>query len=239
MYRAVIVEDDPMVSFLNQSYLESDGRFQVIRSFRDGAAARDWLLRNPADLLILDVYMPRLTGLELLRVLRSHSVEADAILVTAAQDARTVDALLKLGAVDYLVKPFTRRRFQQALDAFCLHREAVSGGVVTQEALDHLFPAPAPRADPCAPPPKGMQESTLERMRSCLSSAPPEGLSSEAIARQTGLSVVTVRHYMRYLLEQGAAVSSVKYDTGGRPSRLYHAPGSAPDRRGSVREGKI
>ena len=211
-----------MVSFLNQSYVESDARFQVAKVFRDGSAARDWLLKNPADLLILDVYMPRLSGLELLRALRSQNVEVDAVMVTAAHDVKTVDALLKLGVVDYLVKPFTRQRFQQALDAFCFQRSAIAGGTVSQETLDHLLTVPALRSGSGAAPPKGMQESTLEGIRSCLYSAPPEGLSSEAAARQTGLSTVTVRHYMGYLVKQGEAESSVNYDTGGRPSRLYH-----------------
>ena len=219
MYRVVIVEDDPMISYLNRSYVESDGRFQLVRTFQDGAAARDWLLKNRADLLVLDVYMPRVTGLELLRTLRERKVEADAIMVTAAHDVKTVDALLKLGVVDYLVKPFTRQRFQQALDAFCFHREAMAGGMVSQETLDSLLPAP--RGD--AAPPKGVQGSTLERVRACLRGAPPEGLSSEAIARQTGLSAVTVRHYVNYLTERGEAESAVNYDTGGRPSRLYRA----------------
>ena len=134
-----------MVSYLNRSYVESDGRFQVVRTFQDGVAARDWLLKNQADLLILDVYMPRLTGEELLHVLRSQKVAADAVMVTAAHDAKTVDALLKLGVVDYLVKPFTRQRFQQALDAFCFHREAMAGGAVSQETLDSLLPPPRDR----------------------------------------------------------------------------------------------
>ena len=210
-----------MVSYLNRSYVESDGRFQVVRTFQDGVAARDWLLKNQADLLILDVYMPRLTGEELLHVLRSQKVAADAVMVTAAHDAKTVDALLKLGVVDYLVKPFTRQRFQQALDAFCFHREAMAGGAVSQETLDSLLPPP--RGD--AVPPKGVQGSTLERVRACLRGAPPIGLSSETIARQTGLAAVTVRHYVNDLVEQGEAESTVNYDTGGRPSRLYRALG--------------
>ena len=51
--------------------------------------------------------MPLLTGFELLRTLRSRQIPVDAIMVTAANDPETVDALLKMGVVDYLVKPFT------------------------------------------------------------------------------------------------------------------------------------
>ena len=138
MYRVVIVEDDPMVSLLDRTYTEKDARFQVVQTFQNGQAALEWLSVNPADLVILDVYMPLLTGHELLRELRSRQISVDAIMVTAANDPGTVDALLKMGVVDYLVKPFTCDRFQQALETFCRHRAAVTGEAVSQGALDRL-----------------------------------------------------------------------------------------------------
>ena len=223
MYRVIIVEDDPMVSLLDRTYIERDARFQVVQTFQDGRAALSWLAQNPADLAVLDVYMPLFTGLELLRAIRTRRLPIDAIMVTAANDPPTVDALLKMGAVDYLVKPFTVERFQQALDSFCRHREAVSGDTVEQQALDRLFSPGS--SSPVRQPPKGLQRDTLERVLLCLRAAPPQGLPSEAISRQTGLSVVTVRRYVNYLVEQGDAVSAVNYDTGGRPCRLYRCPG--------------
>ena len=89
MYRVVIVEDDPMVSLLNRTFVERDARFQVVQSFQDGRAALAWLEQNPADLAVLDVYMPLFTGLELLHALRGQGVGIDAIMVTAANDAPT------------------------------------------------------------------------------------------------------------------------------------------------------
>ena len=215
MYRVVIVEDDPMVSLLDRTYTEKDPRFRVVQTFQDGRAALEWLAQNPADLVVLDVYMPLFTGVELLHALRARAVPVDALMVTAANDAATVDQLLKMGVVDYLVKPFTCERFQQALDTFCRHREEV-----TQGELDKLF-APPESGEHSAP--KGLQESTLQLIRSCLRAAPPQGLPSEAISRQTNLSVVTVRRYANYLVERGEAFSTINYDTGGRPCRLYRA----------------
>ena len=106
----------------------------------------------------------------------------------------------------------------QALDTFCRHREALAGGAVEQSALDRLF---TPEGSGDWQPPKGLQESTLEKIRACLRACPAQGLPSEAISRQTGLSVVTVRRYVNYLVERGEASSTVNYDTGGRPCRLY------------------
>ena len=101
-----------MVSLLNKTFTEKDPRFEVIQTFPEGRSALEWLSCHPADLLILDVYMPLLTGMELLHELRAREVELDVIMVTAANDAKTVDALFKLGVVDYLVKPFTWEGFQ-------------------------------------------------------------------------------------------------------------------------------
>lgn len=223
MYRVVIVEDDPMVSLINRTYVERDSRFQVVQTFQDGQTALDWLAQNPVDLVVLDVYMPLFTGEELLRALRHQRIDVDAIMVTAANAGPTVDALLKMGVVDYLMKPFTAERFQQALDTFCRHREALAGNLVEQSALDKLF-APVSCGD--GQPPKGLQESTLEKVRACLRASPAQGMPSEVISRQTGLSVVTVRRYVNYLVERGEASSTVNYDTGGRPCRLYRISAS-------------
>lgn len=207
-----------MIASINQTFLSRDPRFSLAAVFHSGQEALEWLRKRPVELLILDVYMPRMSGLELLRELRAEEITLDVIMVTAANDSKTVDALLKLGVADYLVKPFTARRFQQALDTFCRHKEAVHGQAVTQGELDKLF-APPDSGDRSAP--KGLQESTLKLIRDCLHAAPAQGLPSEAISKQTNLSVVTVRRYANYLVERGEACSTVNYDTGGRPCRLY------------------
>lgn len=222
MYQVVIVEDDPMVAMLNRKFIEKDKRFTVCQRFQDGRSALSYLTNSPPDLVILDVYMPVLTGLELLRELRARCVETDVIMVTAANDTKTLDALMKLGVVDYLVKPFTYARFQQALETFCHHRQAVSRqGCVNQSEIDRLF-APHPTQDA----PKGLQEKTLALIRDCLQDAPPQGYTSEELSGRVGLSAVTIRRYLSYMAEQGDAESTVDYDTGGRPSMRYRRKGS-------------
>lgn len=220
MYQTVIVEDDPTISLLHRTFLARDNRFALARAFSNGHEALEWLLHHTADLIILDVYMPRMTGLELLRTLRMEGIGIDVIMVTAANDSKTVDALLKLGVTDYLVKPFAASRFQQALDTFCQHREAVSHDNVSQQELDALFPSAAPAVSI----PKGLQTRTLDRIRACLRQIPQAGTTCETIADCSGFSTVTVRRYLTYLVSQGEAVTQVNYDTGGRPCMLYRLP---------------
>lgn len=203
MYTTVIIEDDPMITRLNRRYIEQDSRFAVVQTFSAAHPALFWLRRNPIDLIILDVYMPQMSGTELLLQLRAEGVDADVIMVTSANDAKTVNDAVRLGAVDYLVKPFAYERFRQALDV-----------------LDHtLFQAAAPT--PPVTPPKGLQSQTLSRIEAYLRAAPETRHTSDEIASHVGLSVVTVRRYMNYLAEQQVIGSEMDYRTGGRPCLVY------------------
>ena len=105
MYRVVIVEDDPMVSLLNRTFVERDARFEVVQSFQDGRAALAWLEQNPADLAVLDVYMPLFTGLELLHALRGQGVglivTVDCGIACKAEAAAVVEAGLGLAITDH------------------------------------------------------------------------------------------------------------------------------------------
>ena len=178
-----------MIASINQTFLSRDPRFSLAAVFHSGQEALEWLRKRPVELLILDVYMPHMSGLELLRELRAEEITLDVIMVTAANDSKTVDALLKLGVADYLVKPFTARRFQQALDTFCRQREAISAHTsVSQEDLDAMLSS----GRSAAPVPKGLQLRTLARVRECLAQAPREGCTCEALSEQVGKQPVKV-----------------------------------------------
>ncbi len=217
LYRVVIVEDNPMVSMLNRAYVERDQRFQVVQAFSNGRDALTWLTANPVDLLVLDVYMPVLSGLELLRELRTRGAETDAIMVTAAHERDTLNALMKLGVTDYLVKPFTAERFQQAMDGFVQRRKTMDAlERVNQADIDKLlFSPPTDRSAP-----KGLQEKTLVLLRQVLLEHPEE-LTCEEVGAQAGVSIVTARRYLNYMLQRGEIQGRMNYDTGGRPSMVY------------------
>ena len=106
LYRTVIIEDDSVITHLNRRYVEMDNRFCVVQTFSAAHPALFWLRSNPVDLIILDVYMPQMSGLDLLRALRAEGVDADVIMVTSADDATTLEAFMRLGVTEYLSKPF-------------------------------------------------------------------------------------------------------------------------------------
>ena len=102
----LVVDDEPMVREVVARYLELDG--VRVHEAADGAAALDWLETHSPDLVVLDIMLPGVDGLSIMRQLRATG-EIPVILLTAR--AEEVDRVLglELGADDYVVKPFSPR----------------------------------------------------------------------------------------------------------------------------------
>ena len=223
MIKTVIVEDDLMVASINQQFALKTPGVNVIATFHNGKDALAFLNKTKVDLLLLDFYMPEITGLELLAKLRNEGNDVDVIIITAANDAVHINEALHLGIVDYLVKPFKYERFSEAMDKYML-RKTVMKKVMkfTQKDIDQLIHLQKPsKQSKEMDLQKGLQRQTLEKIRNSLSQHENEYLTSEQIASETELSKVTVRRYMNYLIEQSEITSVVDYSTGGRPSILY------------------
>lgn len=220
MYEVLIAEDDPMVAMINRSYVEENPTFHVAAVCGDGQSALEYIGRNKIDLVILDVYMPIMDGLQVIRSIRERKINVSVIMVTAANDTPAVQEALSLGAVDYLVKPFSGKRFSQALETF-LRREGVFSEVkcFSQQNIDALL-GDRNSAAVSGELPKGIQEQTFRKMCEFIESSSKE-YTGEEIADEIGLSRVTVRRYMNYLLEIGMITERMNYETGGRPAMVY------------------
>lgn len=222
MYKIMIVEDDPMVAMINEQFVNRCGDFSVTHKCSNGEDALAILERESLDLVIMDVYMPRLDGIETLKKIREKDIPVSVVMVTAANDNSTVEEAVRLGAVDYLVKPFTFDRFKQALEKFRSGKQVLDADrTLDQKNIDILLGnAPAARQEQ---EPKGIQDKTRERLMDCLAVS-GEWLTGEEISEKTELSVVTVRKYMNYLVDTGEVQGRMNYETGGRPCMLYRLP---------------
>ena len=220
MYKVLIVEDDPMVAMINEQYINRNKDFRVVGKCRDGKSALDFIESNSVDLIVLDVFMPLTDGFETLRQIRKRHIPVDVIMVTAANDRDSLQEALHLGAVDYLVKPFTYDRFRVALDKFIAQTNALMNlETLNQKNIDYIIENSHRKSEDMYP--KGIQEKTLwlivENMKECKDS----WLTGDDIAEKTGLTGVTVRRYMNYLSETGKVTAEMYYETGGRPCMLY------------------
>ena len=220
MYKVLIVEDDPMVAMINEQYIKRNKNFEIVGKCSDGLRALDFLESNTVDLLILDVFMPKMDGFETLRQIRNKQITVEAIMVTAANDRDSLEEALHLGIVDYLVKPFTFDRFQMALEKYIAQNNALKDiETLNQKRIDHIFDNSRKKSDDLFP--KGIQERTLIIIMEYLNSNKGKWFTGDDIAAKVGLTSVTVRRYMNYLAESGRVVSKINYETGGRPCMLY------------------
>ena len=220
MYKVLIVEDDPMVAMINEQYIKRNKNFEIVGKCNDGMSALDFIENNTVDLLILDVFMPKMDGFETLRQIRNKQITVDAIMVTAANDRDSLEEALHLGIVDYLVKPFTFDRFQMALEKYIAQNNALKDiETLNQKNIDHIIDNSRKKSDDLFP--KGIQEKTLELIMEYLNANKSIWFTGDEIAEKVNLTSVTVRRYMNYLAESGRVVSEMNYETGGRPCMKY------------------
>ena len=118
MIKVIIVEDDPMVAEIDKRYVNDMDELKVVGVYNNGKDALEVLKTSKIDLVILDVYMPKLSGVEVLREMRALGIKSDVIMVTAAHETKCLEEVLRLGVVDYFIKPFEYNRFIQALNKF-------------------------------------------------------------------------------------------------------------------------
>ncbi|MDR2140869.1 MAG: response regulator [Deltaproteobacteria bacterium] len=222
MIKVIVVEDDPMVSHINQLYLRRLPDIKVTAALASGQEALAYLLENEVDLVILDVYIPDISGIELLRRTRLDGLRVDVIVVTAANEARQVEEVLRLGVVDYLVKPFTETRFMEAMVKYLAKKETLKAGdELKQWQIDRLLGSGS--LAPQVELPKGLQLTTWNLILGSLAKAKGRLMSCEEVAVEVGLSKVTIRRYLRQMVAIDLVDSHVDYETGGRPRLRYRS----------------
>ncbi len=220
MIKVLIVEDDPMVAELNRRYLEQVEGFQLIAMARTANEALGLLEKYKIDLILLDIFMPGMNGLELLNQIREKGRDVDVIVVSAASDMHTIKKVLRSGVVDYLIKPFEFERLNAALSdyrsqtLFMRNRE-----VMSQEDLDRriLGREQQVRAELI----KGLCRDTLKNVWRIIRSYQGQAFTTEEIAKKAGISRVSMRKYLDFLKQIGVLDMTVIYGTVGRPVYNY------------------
>lgn len=225
MYKVLIVEDDPMVAMINEQYVCRNKNFCVQKTCRNGQEALDFLESaegSCTDLVIMDVFMPYLNGVETLKKIREKKLDCEVIMVTAANDPATLEETMHLGVIDFLIKPFAYERFQVALEKFITNAEAFRDAerTIDQSYVDSLISNGTSLRPHDTELPKGIQKKTLDLLLDYIKDK-KSWVSGDQISEEVGLSNVTVRHYMNYLMEKQEVTGEINYGTGGRPSMLY------------------
>ncbi|WP_069814275.1 response regulator [Streptomyces sp. TP-A0874] len=228
MTEVLVVDDDFMVAKLHSRFVAALEGFAVAGVAHSGAEALRAAERLRPDLVLLDVYLPDMDGISVLRELRAAEERragadgsvhhADALFITAARDAHVVRAALRAGAVHYLIKPFNRTALQEQLRHVATLRSRLDRlGEASQEDIDQIF---GPRPPGSRGLPKGLAAPTAELVARTLRHH-AAGLSASECAEAGALSRVSARRYLEYFAATGRAEVTLRYGGTGRPERRY------------------
>ncbi|AEF41651.1 response regulator [Hoyosella subflava] len=221
MIKTLIVEDDARIADAHAQYVGRVSGFTVAGVVSSGARAWEFLGAHDVDLILLDFYLPDMTGLDVCRGIRARGHLVDIIAITSARDVQIVRSVVAYGVVHYLLKPFTFAAFKAKLESYREFRDQLtqSGTDTAQQDVDRALGAL--RGGHSAPPPKGMSETTLTAVVDALRMHPETGISASDLADELGMARVTTRRYLEHLVEQGVADRAPRYGSQGRPEMIF------------------
>jgi len=226
--RVLVVDDDFMVARIHTAFVERTDGFEVVGTAHNGADALDLVASLAPDLVLLDVHLPDMSGLDVLERLRSEGRNVAVVMVTAERGAAAVRAALHGGALQYLVKPFEyddlADRLRRVATALASLPADDGEHRVDQAAIDQAFGVGRAGVD-VPPVPKGLSPETADLV---LAAARAAGeISASEAAEAVGLSRVTARRYLEHFVDTGAAEVRLRYGGTGRPERRYRVGGTA------------
>ncbi|MGE7780680.1 response regulator [Peribacillus sp. NPDC097264] len=219
----LLIEDDPMVQEVNKQFIERLSAFTVVDTANNGLEGLEKIKKLKPDLVILDIFMPNLNGVDTLYQIRKDQLDVDVIIISAANDQKTIRKMIQNGAFDYLIKPFKFERLQHTLEQYYAFRmEVEPDHSISQTQLDRLLfqNQSSPKQTLKKNVPKGLNGSTLEQVTKFIKTQ-PGSLSAEDVADGIGIARVTARRYLEYLHDEEILQLDVQYGNIGRPVNRY------------------
>jgi len=222
MIRTLIVDDDFRVAALHRAYAEKVPGFTVVGEAATGAEALRLVDAARPDLVLLDIYLPDISGLEVMRTIREGDASrVDVIAITAARDVESLRAAMHGGVVHYLIKPFRFAALQEKLQSYAaMHQRLKQLSEADQHAVDTLYNI-LRHGGAEETLPKGLSRPTLELVTRILQEAGGD-LTAVEVAELANLSRVTARRYVDHLVQLGRVEVVMRYGSPGRPEHLYH-----------------
>jgi len=219
MIRTLVVDDDFMAASVHRSFAERVPGFEVVGEATTGTQALELVARLRPDLVLLDIYLPDLSGLEVMRRLREGLDDVDVIAITSAKDVKTLRGAMHHGVVHYLVKPFAFATFRERLESYAALRARLERlQQADQREVDRLYALLRTGGGDALP--KGVSAPTLALVAEVVRDSEGE-LSAVEVAQRSGISRGTARRYLEFLAESGTLELTLRYGAAGRPEHLY------------------
>jgi len=222
MIRVVVVDDDFRVADLHAQYVEEVAGFEVVGVAHTARSAVETATRTEADLVLLDQYLPDAPGITVIR-----RVAADVMMLTSAAQSEVVDEALRLGAVNYLLKPFTESDLAARLHAYAKFRSQIKARqTLEQSEIDRAIRTLHGGDMLDSSLPKGRSAHTAQLILDAVRAA-GQPVAAGDLADQLGISRGTAQRYLSDLAAQGRVAVARRYGNSGRPEHLYSSDTSA------------
>jgi DNA-binding NarL/FixJ family response regulator len=206
--RLLVADDHPVVRDGLRGVFEGDPDFEVAGEAADGAEAVDRATALGVDVVLMDLRMPRMGGVEAIRLLRERAPGIRVLVLTTYDSDADVLPAIEAGATGYLLKDSPRDELVRAVRAAHLG-QAVLAPTVAQKLIGHVR-APAPRPAP----PDALTDRELEVLRLVA-----DGTTNKEAARRLFISEATVKTHLLHLyaklgVRDRAAAVAAAYKSG-------------------------
>ncbi|TSB48404.1 DUF977 family protein [Alkalicoccobacillus porphyridii] len=224
MIDVLIIEDDVKVAEINKRFVEKVDEFNVVGIAQSKDEAETLLELLQPQLVILDIYLPDMHGVEFLPELKLAYPTVDVIMITAEKDASMIVESLRFGVFDYLTKPLIFQRFKDMLIRYKQFRKDITTLTNEQKTLDQgdidqLFNIGTEHQAEHVPYVKGIDPITYEKILELI--CQKGEATTELVVEAIGVSRSTARRYLAALVDRGDAHSDVTYGVVGRPEKIY------------------
>ncbi|MGG1574696.1 response regulator [Fictibacillus sp. NRS-1165] len=209
---------------INRRFVEKVPGFAVAGIATTKTDAQEQIECLKPDLILLDIYFPDMSGLELLKWIRGAVPGIDVIMVTAAKEIHVLKQAMHGGIFDYIIKPVMFDRFKETLLKYKDYRDNVrklsnANEWMDQDQIDMLMGKEF-KKKPETFLPKGIDHLTLKKVLYAIQQH-KTGLTAEEVGKEIGASRTTARRYLEYLVSAFEIDADLSYGSVGRPERIY------------------
>jgi two-component system, LytTR family, response regulator len=140
MIKAILIDDEPLARSIVKEYLQTYPEIQIVEECNDGFEGVKNISKHQPDLIFLDIQMPKINGFEMLELIE----DAPDVIFTTAFDEYAIKAF-ESHAIDYLLKPFSKERFDKAIQKWMVQHNRTEGKPNTQTLLENDVRQPEER----------------------------------------------------------------------------------------------
>lgn len=217
--KVLIVEDDLMVAYLNQQFCGKHEKTMSVIVANDYEQAKKLLKYESFDLVLLDMFIPKGRGIDLLKHFHDKS---KFILITADSSHQTLTEALSMGAIDYLLKPYSYERFCVAIDRFKLINHLNNEEEkISQTKIDSYFGVKQQeKSQSVTQLSKGLNTQTMGKVMEVIEGQ-QDFSSTQEVAEKLAISRISTKKYIDFLVDHQFLEETIVYLKKGRPVIKY------------------